>query len=245
MLRFPNESLTEIVAYLRRFDLDVVELTSQQFREALSALFIKPKRRLDVVALTNSGVLIKANGMRQSFSVDALRVSLDEFRRLTKDAVSIELRIQFVTRESVILMALRAFLSDHLTLTLRMSYADVSESGVDVILPVADTVVPGGSVFIEKVCMRSAGAREFMRCLADKGLRSLSAAKTGKLCDFDAGFSDRSVAELDMSGFETYRMTRPTFLESVAAYEFKTLGLNLAFMRDSTGLQISYRKTEK
>ncbi|KAH7705204.1 hypothetical protein AAVH_27597 [Aphelenchoides avenae] len=144
------ETLVEIVSYLRRFDVDVAELSSQQFREALSALPIKPKRRLDVVALTNDGVLIKANGMRHSFSVDALRVSLDELRRLTKDAVSNELRIQFVTRESAILMTLRAFLSDHLTLTLRMSYADVSESGVDVILRIAGTVVPGGSVFIEK-----------------------------------------------------------------------------------------------
>ncbi|KAH7673253.1 hypothetical protein AAVH_42266, partial [Aphelenchoides avenae] len=86
MLRFPKETLVEIVSYLRRFDVDVVELSSQQFREALSALSFKPKRRLDVVALTNSDVFVKANGMRHSFSVDALRVSVNELLRLTKDA---------------------------------------------------------------------------------------------------------------------------------------------------------------
>ncbi|KAH7709356.1 hypothetical protein AAVH_23375 [Aphelenchoides avenae] len=141
--------------------------------------------------------------------------------------------------------------------------------------------------------MRSASAREFMCCLAAKGLRSLSvlqlcggdgctgtqllafmtsatqerslvlseesvrlsrrfvhklveAAKTGKLCDFDARISDRSVAELDMSGYGRYRTSRPTFLQSsLAAYDIKPLGLKLTFTRDSTALQVSYRKTEK
>ncbi|KAH7700615.1 hypothetical protein AAVH_32262, partial [Aphelenchoides avenae] len=144
------------------------------------------------------------------------------------------------------------------------------------------------------VCMRSAGAREFMRCLAAKALRSLSvlqlrgggdctgtellafvtstntgeeprvlemkdsmrlsrrfvhklveAAKAGKLFDFDARITDRCVSELDMSDYERYRATRPTFLECVAAFNFKALGLKVTFLRDSTELQISYRKTQK
>ncbi|KAH7660524.1 hypothetical protein AAVH_43692, partial [Aphelenchoides avenae] len=70
------------------------------------------------------------------------------------------------------------------------------------------------------------------------------ATKAGKLCDFDARISDRCVAELDMSGYEGYRATRPTFLESVAAFDFKALGLKVTFLRDSTELQISYRKAE-
>ncbi|KAH7704299.1 hypothetical protein AAVH_28517, partial [Aphelenchoides avenae] len=82
MLHFPRETLAEIIAFLRRFDLGVVDLTSQQFRNALSSLPIKPLRRLDIVALTNHGVLVKANGVRHSFSMCALRVSFDDLLRL-------------------------------------------------------------------------------------------------------------------------------------------------------------------
>lgn len=61
-----------------------------------------------------------------------------------------ELRIQFIRRESDILMALHALLSDHSAMTLRMSYAEMSHCEPKDVLQIAGAVVSGGSVFIEK-----------------------------------------------------------------------------------------------
>lgn len=96
MLRFPKETLVEIVAFLRRFDLDGVELTSQQFRQSLTALSVKPLRRLDVVSLTADGVIIKANGLRHSSGMDEMRASFGGLLRLTKDSVCTSFQVTVV-----------------------------------------------------------------------------------------------------------------------------------------------------
>lgn len=96
MLRFPHETLVELVFFLHRFDLDAVDLTSQQFRQASSAVSVKPLRRLDVVSFTNGGVIVKANGLRHSFSMDELRLSFDLLQRLTNDSVCTVLRSHYI-----------------------------------------------------------------------------------------------------------------------------------------------------